>query len=89
MDSLLELSDSKIIAEYGKLPLSKDTKPEEILKIILAIFSEIIKKMDKKMDFDYFNFSCLEIKNHKKISPINDKTKISFETNVLYQYLLK
>lgn len=65
MDSLLELSDSKIIAEYGKLPLSKDTKPEEILKIILAIFSETTKKMDKKMDFDFFNFSFFLSRNKK------------------------
>ena len=68
---------------------SKNLLSRDILKTLLNIFSEGIKKMEFKSFF--FAKTGIERKDIKNInSKIDYKIKktVSFETNILYQYLL-
>ena len=81
---MLTKKTEKNISQVEVLVLSEDS-PEEILKIILYIFSSIIEKMDSEI----FRFSDIKITIKKpRISFIKQTNNVSFETKKLYDYLL-
>lgn len=70
--------------------MSKTNLAKDIMKEILDIFSLLIEKMKRKsLSFGLANINKIKIKNKFREISFKKRVKVTLETDIFYQYLIK
>jgi len=70
--------------------MSKTNLAKDFMKEILDIFSLLIEKMKRKsLSFGLANINKIKIKNKFREISFKKRVKVTLETDIFYQYLIK